>query len=76
MDDLIADYPPNSMNAFVRDGKIYGLFNELTTLALFYNKNMFDEAGIEYLPEDKPVSWAHIGEISQQLRKTNSNTMR
>jgi ABC-type glycerol-3-phosphate transport system substrate-binding protein len=74
VDDLIADYPPNSMNAFVRDGQIYGLFNELTTLALFYNKNMFDEAGVEYLPEDKPVSWVHIGEISQQLRKTDPNT--
>ena len=74
VDDLVADYPPNSMNAFVRDGQIYGLFNELTTLALFYNKNMFDEAGIEYLPEDKPVSWAHIGEISQNLRKTDPAT--
>jgi ABC-type glycerol-3-phosphate transport system substrate-binding protein len=74
VDDLVADYPPNSMNAFVRDGKVYGLFNELTTLALFYNKNMFDAAGIEYLPEDKPVSWAHIGEISQQLRKTDPGT--
>jgi len=73
-EDLIADYPPNSMNSYVRDGQVYGLFNELTTLALFYNKNMFDEAGIEYLPEDKPVSWTHIGEISQQLRRTDPNT--
>lgn len=74
VDDIVADYPPNSMNAFVRDGQLYALFNELTTLALFYNKDMFDAAGIEYIPEDKPVSWERIGEIGQQLRATDPNT--
>jgi ABC-type glycerol-3-phosphate transport system substrate-binding protein len=74
LDELVADYPPGSLDAFIRDGQIYGLFNELTTLALFYNLDMFDAAGIEYLPEDQPVSWQHIGEISQQLRQTDSST--
>lgn len=74
VDDVVADYPPNSMNAFVRDGQFYALFNELTTLALFYNKDMFDAAGIEYLPEDQPVSWERIGEIGQQLRATDPST--
>lgn len=73
VDDLVSDYPPGSMNAFLRDGNLYALFNELTTLSLFYNQDMFDEAGIEYLPEDNPVSWDYIGEISQQLRKTDAN---
>jgi ABC-type glycerol-3-phosphate transport system substrate-binding protein len=67
VDDIVNDYPPNSLNVFILDGKIYALFNELTTLCLFYNKNMFDRAGIPYLPEDKPVSWDQIGSISQQL---------
>jgi ABC-type glycerol-3-phosphate transport system substrate-binding protein len=73
VDDVVADYPPNGMNAFVRDGKLYAMFNELTTMALFYNKDMFDAAGIEYLPEDKPVSWDTIGEIGQKLRKTDAS---
>jgi ABC-type glycerol-3-phosphate transport system substrate-binding protein len=73
VDDMIADYPPNGLSAFVRDGKIYALFNELTTMSLFYNKDMFDAAGIPYLPEDKPVSWDYIGEISQKLRKTDAS---
>jgi ABC-type glycerol-3-phosphate transport system substrate-binding protein len=72
-EDMIADYPPNAMNAFVRDGKVYAMFNELTTMCLFYNKDMFDAAGIPYLPEDKPVSWDYIGEISQKLRKTDAS---
>ncbi len=74
VDDVVADYPPNSMNAFVRDGQFYALFNELTTLALFFNKDMFDAAGIEYIPEDQPVSWEQIGEIGQQLRATDPST--
>jgi multiple sugar transport system substrate-binding protein len=72
-DDMIADYPPNALNAFIHDGKVYALFNELTTMSLFYNKDMFDAAGIPYLPEDKPVSWDYIGEISQKLRKTDAS---
>jgi multiple sugar transport system substrate-binding protein len=72
-DDMIADYPPNAMNAFTRDGNVYAMFNELTTMCLFYNKDMFDAAGIEYLPEDKPVSWDTIGDIGQQLRKTDDS---
>ena len=74
VDDIINDYPQNSLSVFVRDDKIYALFNELTTLCLFYNKNMFDKAGIPYLPEDKPVSWEHVGEISRQLLVENEAT--
>jgi ABC-type glycerol-3-phosphate transport system substrate-binding protein len=49
------------------------MFSELNTLALFYNLDMFEEAGIEPLPEDTPVSWQRIGEISQQLRQTDAS---
>lgn len=69
VEDIQNDYPKNSMNVFVKNGKIYALFNELTTLCLFYNKSAFDDAGISYLPEDKPVSWNTIGDISQKLYK-------
>lgn len=72
VDDIVNDYPPNSLSVFIQDGKIYALPNEVTTLCLFYNKNMFDDAGIPYLPEDKPVSWQTIGEISQQMLETDA----
>jgi ABC-type glycerol-3-phosphate transport system substrate-binding protein len=73
VEDIQNDYPKNSMNVFVQKGKIYALFNELTTLCLFYNKSAFDKAGIPYLPEDKPVSWKTIGDISQKLYSPGLN---
>ena len=67
VEDVLADYPQNSLNVFMQDGKIYGLLNELTTLCLFYNKDAFDAAGIPYLDETQPTSWQDIAAISQKL---------
>jgi multiple sugar transport system substrate-binding protein len=72
--DLINAYPKGTMDIYVRDGKVYGLFNEYNTLALFYNLDMFEAAGIPPLPTDKPVSWQQIAEISQKLYKTDPKT--
>jgi ABC-type glycerol-3-phosphate transport system substrate-binding protein len=72
--EMIDAYAPGTLGVFVRDGKVYGLFSEYNTLALFYNLDMFEAAGIEPLPEDKPVSWEQIGEISQQLYAEDPNT--
>lgn len=72
VEDVVNDYPPNSLNVFIKDGKIYALPNEITPLCLFYNKTMFDDAGIPYLPEDKPVSWDYIGDISQKILETDT----
>lgn len=35
--EMIDAYLPGTMAIFVRDGKVYGLFSEHNTLALFYN---------------------------------------
>ncbi len=67
VEDIVDDYPDNSLSVFIQDGKLYGLLNELTTLCLFYNQTMFDEAGVPYLSAEKPVSWQTIGAISQKL---------
>ena len=72
--DIEADYPPNGLNVFIRDGKIYALLNELTTLCLFYNEAVFDAAGIPYPAPDKPESWQRIGAISQQMLITDTTT--
>jgi ABC-type glycerol-3-phosphate transport system substrate-binding protein len=69
--DLVSDYPENSLSVFVREGKIFALLNELTTLCLFYNQNMFDEAGLSYLSTEKPTSWQTIGELSQKMLKVD-----
>jgi ABC-type glycerol-3-phosphate transport system substrate-binding protein len=73
VDDVVSDYPPGSLSVFMRDGSLYAMFSELNTLALFYNLDMFEQAGIEPLPADRPASWQQIGEISQQLRQTDAS---
>lgn len=72
--DIVRDYPPNGLNVFIQDGKIYALLNELTTLCLFFNESVFDEAGIPYPAQDRPESWQHLGEISRQMLITDTVT--
>lgn len=48
----IDDFWPAIMNAYRWEGKTYALPYDLSTMCLFYNKNMFDEAGVSY-----PVEW-------------------
>jgi len=67
-------FAPGSMTVFVKDGKVYGLFSEFNTLAMFYNKDMYEAAGIEPLAEDKPISWDQLGEIGQKLYKEDAST--
>jgi ABC-type glycerol-3-phosphate transport system substrate-binding protein len=71
--EMSGAYLPGTMDIFVRDGKVYGLFSEYNTLALFYNLDMFEKAGIPLLPADKPASWKQIEEISAKLRKTDQS---
>ncbi len=72
--EMIDAYPPGAMDIYVKDGKVYGMFSEFNTLALFYNLDMFEAAGIPPLPEDKPVSWDYIAEISQKMYKEDATT--
>lgn len=74
IDDIVDDYPDNSLSVLIQAGKLYGLLNELTTLCLFYNQTMFDEAGIPYLSAEKPESWQTIGEISQELLEVDAES--
>jgi len=55
LDDLMAStgttkdmFIPSLMNAFTYDGKVYGIPKDFNTLGLFYNKGLFDAAGLAY----------------------------
>jgi len=50
------------------DGHLYGLPRDLSTIALYYNKKMFDAAGIPY--PDGTWDWNKLVSVSQQLTKT------
>ncbi len=48
---LKSEYAESLINGFSVDGKLYGLPNGTQTMVMYYNKKMFDDAGIAY-PKD------------------------
>ena len=53
------------------DGGQFGLPRDLNTIVLYYNKDIFDAAGIPY-PDDT-WDWAKLREVSKQLTKPDAN---
>ena len=53
------------------DGGQYGIPRDLNTIVLYYNKDMFDAAGIPY-PDDT-WDWAKLTEVAKQLTKPDAN---
>ena len=51
------------------DGNLYGLPRDLNTIALFYNKAMFDAAGLPY--PDETWDWAKLVDVATKLTKTS-----
>jgi multiple sugar transport system substrate-binding protein len=47
------------------DGEYYGLPTAVRSLALFYNKDMFREVGLD--PESPPTTWDEFVEVAQAL---------
>ncbi|OGO59323.1 MAG: hypothetical protein A2V85_09060 [Chloroflexi bacterium RBG_16_72_14] len=50
-----------------RDGVVFGLPRDLNVIALFYNRDMFDAAGIAY-PDDT-WTWEKLVEVGKQLTR-------
>ncbi|WP_226672547.1 ABC transporter substrate-binding protein [Rossellomorea aquimaris] len=60
----VKDFEKPMLEAFQVDGKTYGFPKDYSTLALFYNKKMFEEAGVEV-----PKTWDELREASKALTK-------
>ncbi|WP_173915709.1 ABC transporter substrate-binding protein [Halobacillus sp. Marseille-Q1614] len=59
----IDDFEDNLINAFKdEEGEVYGIPKGYSTLGLFYNKEMFEEAGVEV-----PTNWKELEEAAKQL---------
>lgn len=52
------DIIPSLLDAFSYQGKIYGIAKDFNTLALFYNKDLFDLAKVPY--PDESDTWATL----------------
>jgi multiple sugar transport system substrate-binding protein len=59
----LADFEPSLLKAFQLGNQIYGLPKDFSTLALFYNKKAFKEAGIK----QPPKTWNELQKYSKKL---------
>ncbi|MFJ7827906.1 ABC transporter substrate-binding protein [Psychrobacillus sp. NPDC096623] len=60
----VEDFEKPLLEAFQKDGVTYGYPKGYSTLALFYNKKMFEEAGVQV-----PTTWDELREVSKALTK-------
>ncbi|MBO1005702.1 ABC transporter substrate-binding protein [Pseudogracilibacillus auburnensis] len=58
----IEDFETPLVEAFQKDDTYYGFPKGYSTLALFYNKQMFADAGVEV-----PTTWDELREVSEKL---------
>ena len=71
LDDFVAadpqfdldDFEPSLLDAFRRDGKLYGLPKDYSTIALFYNPELFARAGITR----PPTNWQELEDYARRL---------
>lgn len=61
------EYFPVLIDAFTHKGRFYGLPSGFTPEVLYYNKDAFDEAGLEYPDDD--WTWETFLETAQKLTK-------
>ncbi len=60
-----AVYNPTALAAFAQDGKQYGLVESFSNVVLFYNKDLFDAAGVAYPSAE--WTWKEELEAAQKL---------
>ena len=56
----------NALNAFRSDGTQYGLPNSFSNVVLFYNKDLFDQAGVAYPTSD--WTWQDEQAAAEKIR--------
>lgn len=64
------NFPKVIVDKFTFDGKIYGVPKDFDTIALFYNKEIFDEAGESY--PNKTWDWQTLVEVAKRLTDANA----
>lgn len=61
-------FPDVAVSDFVRDGKIYAAPTSVDSLALYYNKDLFNAAGIARAP----TTWEEVTQITPLLTRVNT----
>ncbi|MDR0375828.1 MAG: sugar ABC transporter substrate-binding protein [Treponema sp.] len=61
----LANFPPDLVGLYSLNGRNYAIPKDLDTIALFYNKKIFDEMGVAY-PTDQ-WSWDDFADAARRL---------
>jgi len=67
----LSKYPPNVLKIHEYKGKYYSLPRDYDTIALFYNKDMFDKAGLKY--PDETWTWTDLILAAEKLTIKDAN---
>ena len=62
-----ANYPDDVWGLYTHDDKLYAVPKDVDTIALWYNKTMFDEAGVDYPTAD--WTWDDVTEAARAITK-------
>lgn len=65
--DYLADFYPAFMANSQTDGHTYSIPFQRSTIVLYYNKDMFKEAGLD--PEKGPANWEEMQDYAIKLKK-------
>lgn len=78
IDDFLKDseislenYPENMVSLYNVDGKQYAVPNNFDTIGVWYNKEIFDEAGVAYPAAD--WTWEDMAEMAAKLTKEDGS---
>ncbi|MGX8714950.1 MAG: ABC transporter substrate-binding protein [Lachnospiraceae bacterium] len=67
----LANYYSDIVALYQYDGKTYALPKDYDTIGLWYNKDIFDEAGIAY--PDETWTWDTLHDVAAQLTKEDGS---
>lgn len=65
------NYPEALVKLYNIDGKQYAIPKDFDTIGVYYNKEIFDNAGVPYPTND--WTWQDMEEIAKQLTKTDGS---
>jgi multiple sugar transport system substrate-binding protein len=61
------DFWPGAMKAVTWEGKVYGIPTNNETMALIWNADIFERAGLD--PESPPATWDDVVAYSKQIKE-------
>lgn len=65
------NYPEDIWGLYSYEGKNYAVPKDIDTIALWYNKKMFDEAGLDYPTAD--WTWDDLTDAARKLKKEDGS---